>query len=300
MNRILLKISLIVSMFIYSFIASAQTQPNERPFVKISNTNIMDGGDLCPKSSSVKYNHHFVLIDATSALRKDQMDWIKRMLFSKSVLDQMVPWDRLTIMRLGGTQPSSNKPLFSKCRPRNGDEKSNYKLDKHNSFNENKSELENVYNKLFIGGINDALRKIEAQEYDDPVTNQGSPILEQIKEISRLPDLGFNARSGYETRRLTIVSDLAQNSERLPFYELCPGTKKCPSWDKFKRNKKYKIWAKKIEPKFGANMSLDLMYLNTFFDQQVDKKILEFWMEYFTDNGIPLDDWNIESSTGAG
>ena len=129
--------------------ANAQVPGNERQATRLTDTNYLDGGDLCPNNYSAKFHHHIVLIDSTSPLREDQIDWVRRMLFSEGALSEMAPWDRLTIMRLGGIQPSSNKPLFSKCRPRNGSEQG-HAIDKANIYRENKSMLERVYNQLFV------------------------------------------------------------------------------------------------------------------------------------------------------
>ena len=124
---------------------------------------------------------------------------------------------------------------------------------------------------------------------------KGSPILSQLKDISRLPDMDFRADSGYKSRTLTIVSDLAQNTDRLPFWLQCPGESKCPSWESFKNDKKYKLWAKRVIPDFGANLEIKLLYLNNNFDRNLDKGILEFWMGFFDDAGIINVDFEIES-----
>ena len=98
----------------------------------------------------------------------------------------------------------------------------------------------------------------------------------QLKEISRLPDLDFTNNSGYENRRLTIVSDLAQNTERLPFYTLCPGNRACPSCEEFKNDRKYRLWAKQALPKFDSSIDVDIIFLNSNFDKQLDKGVLDF------------------------
>ena len=35
-----------------------------------------------------------------------------------------------------------------------------------------------------------------------------------------------------------------------------------PSWESFKNNKPYKIWAKNVFPDFGSNVDINLLYLN--------------------------------------
>ena len=267
----------------------ADTPADERPTYKRTQINATYNGDLCPKVSSKKYHHHLVLIDTTTPLRSDQIDLIKQLVLSEAHLKQMVPYDKLTIMRLFLDVPIQNKPLFAKCRPRNGDPSSPYKIDKPNRLTESEKDLKPVFDKLFVDGVKKTLEEIANPQILPPKgsrVNTGSPIMEQLKEISRLLDIDFTKTSGYESRKLTIVSDLTQNTNRLPFYESCPNNTKCPSWEKFKKNSKYKLWAKQAIPNFGENIEVNVVYLSSNFDQNLDKQILEFWMDFFTDAGI--------------
>ena len=45
---------MIFALISLSFTVNAQTKPNDREFVKISNTNIMNGGDLCPSTQTLQ------------------------------------------------------------------------------------------------------------------------------------------------------------------------------------------------------------------------------------------------------
>lgn len=291
--------TLLIMVLISSNSLVAETPADDREAFTRDQINTMDGGDLCPLKSNAKYHHHFVLVDTTSLLDSDQLNLVKRLVLSDEYLAQMKPWDKLTIMRLYDVRPAENKPLFSKCRPRSGDPKSPYKIDQYNVWTEAKTDLTLVYNNLFLDGVQAALDEIYQPKVLNSSSNQntGSPILGQIKEISRLPDLDFTPSSGYESRTLTIVSDLAQNTDKLPFYDLCPGAKKCPSWEKFKKNRKYRLWVKKSIPKFGENINVNIVYLNSNWDVNIDKEILEFWFDYFEDAGIEDIDFDIETES---
>ena len=283
----------------FSALVFAETPADDRVAYTRDQIATMDDGDLCPLAANTKYHHHFVLIDATAPLDSDQIKLVERLVLSEEYLDQMKPWDKLTIMRLWDVRPSENKPLFSKCRPRSGNPKSPYKIDQYNKWTEAQSDLTLVYKNLFLGGVQGALSEIYSPKIINSSLNQssGSPIMGQLKEISRLPDLDFTNSSGYESRSLTIVSDLAQNTDKLPFYELCPGSKKCPSWEKFKKNKKYRMWAKKSIPNFGTNFEVKMIYLNSNWDVNIDKEILEFWFDYFEDAGVEDIDFDIETES---
>ena len=267
----------------------ADTPADERPRHKRTQINATYNGDLCPKVSGKKYHHHLVLIDTTTPLMSDKIDLIKRLVLSEAHLKQMVPYDKLTIMRLFQDVPVQNKPLFAKCRPRSGDLSSQYKIDKPSRLTESETDLKPVFNKLFVDGVKKALEEIANPQIVPPEGSRidiGSPIMEQLKEISRLIDIDFTKISRYESRKLTIVSDLTQNTYRLPFYELCPNNTKCPSWENFKNNNKYKLWAKQAIPDFGENIEVKVVYLSSHFDPNLDKQILEFWMDFFADAGI--------------
>lgn len=291
-------LTIILSTLISAFIL-AETPADERVAYSRHQIAAMDDGDLCPLKANTKYHHHLVLVDTTSPLDSDQINLVKRLILSEEYLALMKPWDKLTIMRLWDVRPAENEPLFSKCRPRSGDPKSPYNLDQYNPWTEAQSDLTLVYNNLFIEGVEETLKEIYQPKIINSSGNQnsGSPILGQIKEISRLPDIDFTASSGYESRTLTIVSDLAQNTDKLPFYDLCPGKKKCPSWEKFKKDRKYRLWAKKSIPKFGENINVQLVYLNSNWDVNIDKEILEFWFDYFEDAGIEDINFDIETES---
>ncbi len=291
---------IIVSFLVSSFYVLSETPADERNKYKKDEINAMDGGDLCPKEFSKKYLHHMVLIDTTSPLSGPQRNLIKRLVLSDEYLKIMKPIDKLTIMRLYDVAPAANRPIFSKCRPRSGDRGSPYQIDHHDRLFENITEVAGPYKKLFVKGVNDAIDLIA-----DPLTTNpnkstkisGSPIMGQLKEISRLPDLDFTNNSGYETRRLTIVSDLAQNTERLPFYTLCPGNKACPSWEEFKNDKKYRLWAKQALPKFDSSIDVDIIFLNSNFDKQLDKGVLDFWFEFLEEAGIDYNSIDFDNET---
>ena len=288
---------LLLIVFMFPFLLVANTPADERPAYPRDETNYLDGGDLCPKDDPKKYSHHIVLIDATTPLTTVQLDLIKRLILSEDYLEQMSPWDRLTIMRLYGVAPAKNLPLFSACRPRTGSPKY-HKIDKYSIWTESEKDLKDVYEKLFVEGVNKALEEIKNPTLkQEEITTDGSPIMGQLKEISRLPDLGFTASSGYESRKLTIISDFAQNTERLPFYELCPinSKKKCPSWEKFKNDRRYKMWAKMSLPEFGKGAEINAIFLNSNFDKNLKKGVMEFWDAFFADTGAEFSFDGIET-----
>ncbi len=285
---------------------SAQvTPPDERPFLKLTEINIMNTqikkADLCPKKESDhKYHHKLFLIDTTTQLKQTQIELIKRLLLSEEQLRRIHPYDRITIMKLRGVAPQANKPALSMCRPRSGDQNSPYKLDKHDWLVETEREL-NTHFKRLVDGVEGVFTNINNTEVSesDPSYVGGSPIMEQLKEISRIPDYKFDEYAGYQKRTLTIVSDLHQNTERIPFYDYCKigRNNNCPSFEEFKKQKKIKRWIEKTIPDFGENIEVKFFYLNTLSDPNLDREVLEFWEDYFIEAGIDNFDYEIESDS---
>ena len=268
------------------------TPADERPLLRL---------DLCPKDRSMQYLHHLVLIDSTQDLNAKQLAVIEELYLGKDMLKRMMPYDRLTIVRLRETAPLYNKPVFSMCRPRNGEADSPYKLDHNNWFYESQGQLQTIF-KFFTDGVDEAIQDINTPRLpdDDPLKITGSPIMEQLKDISREPIYKFDEYANYQQRKLTVVSDLLQNTERLDFYSMCfryyPRSKKCPSYEDFKnRRDKPDRFLAIIIPDFGQNIEVEIFYLNLKHDPNLDLGVLEFWQDYFKNAGI--DDIHYEIET---
>ena len=302
-TRLLILVVLLLAVAACSDVERGTTiasDSGEPQFFARDDTNVMDGGDLCPKPAYTKSHHHFVLIDSTSGLKASQAALVKGLILSDRYLARLAPWDRLSIMSMspGGKKPSQNVTVFSKCRPRSGNSASIHSIDEIREWDENIADVTSVYDQLFVQGVNDALTEIKkgngsnASE-NDPLEN--SPLMGQVKEIFRLDRLKFNEYEGYKSRKLTIVSDMVQSSQRLDFYKECVRSKKCPTWDKFKNAKKYKNWVKGSMPEIGDNVEIEIAYLNSNFDPQLDKNIIEFWEGFFLDAGTEITEWIFEA-----
>ena len=51
-------------------------------------------------------------------------------------------------------------------------------------------------------------------------------------------------------------------------------------------------------PAFGENVEVELIYLNSNFDKDLNKNILDFWYDFFEDAGITNISDRIESDEG--
>ena len=96
-----MRLTNILTIFIalnFAIASSLALPTGEREKYKIEDINVMDEGDLCPISSSARFHHHFVLIDATADLTPSQLKLLERLVLSESYLASMMPWDRLSII----------------------------------------------------------------------------------------------------------------------------------------------------------------------------------------------------------
>lgn len=266
----------IASFLLTPALAMSHSFAAERQVFEVNKT------DLCPKSGA-KYGHHLVLLDVSTPLSVNQKALVKRFVFSEANLLNMRTGDRLTIMALKNVEPSANKPVFSKCRPRSGEPSRINPEDEYNWLKESKREISRVFRGKFVDGVNNALADIYRPGNNGRVE---SPLLSQIYEISRDVEFGLGDQ-GYEFNKLTIISDLVQNSSRLPFYDECnTWNKKCPTWDSFKNSRKYRKWVSKTKPKFAQGLEVELLYLNRNYDPDLNRGILDFWHDYFKDAGV--------------
>ena len=98
-----------------------------------------------------------------------------------------------------------------------------------------------------------------------------------------MPKFGFLDNNKY--RKLIIVSDLVQHSNKLNLYDQC--NPNCIKWEEFKNSKELKTWARMMLPDFGENPpQVQFIFLNENFDQYLNRGIEEFWVDYFTEAGV--------------
>ena len=247
-------------------------------------------GSMCPKE---KYGHRAIIIDTTGPLTDAQFTYMMNMVFDNSEIDGIPPYDRISLLNMAGLdfQASETSYIFSKCRPRNGNKESIHKLDRPTFFGVPTSVLRKNTG-MFQARLKDSLDSLRYHEVDgnkvEKKMGEYTQLIEQLKELSRLPNLKFD--DSYKYRELIIVSDLVQYSKRLNLYPSCRNNKKCITWDEFKNKQENKLWIKGIMPKFGKNSpTVKIIYLNSKIDPMLNIGLLEFWDDYFSDLGIDFD-----------
>ena len=246
--------------------------------------------DWCPPDE--KYGHHAIIVDTTEGFNDAQYSLLQNQVLNDASMTDIAPYDRITIINLSGkdTQATENSPIFSKCRPRSGQEKSKFKLDHPTFFGMPESQM-----KQMMAFFNDGLSKAR-QEFNGLENASGdfSQIMEQIKELSRIKEIDFTDE--YDYRKIIIFSDLLQFSKNLNLISSCRDKKNCISWDDFKNAPNNRLKVKNMMPKFGDNPpEVYIYYLQCKYDKNLDIGLLEFWDGYFTDAGI---EWDYDTETG--
>ncbi len=243
----------------------------------------------CPPND--KYGHHAIIVDTTEGFSEAQYSLLQNQILNDSSMTDIPPYDKITIINITGkdVQATENEPLFSKCRPRSGQEKSKYELDHPSFFGMPASQMRQM-----MAFFNDGLGKARSQFSGlEDSTGDYSQIMEQIKELSRIKEIDFS--SDYDYRKIIIFSDLMQFSKNINLISSCRDRKKCITWDDFKNNPGNRLKVKNMMPKFGDSPpEVYVYYLQCKHDKNLNIGLLEFWDGYFTDAGI---NWDYDTET---
>ena len=253
----------------------------------------LDKETLCPMPGTEHANdkHVVYLIDTTMELTATEFDTIDNLLLSAEGLKNIKPYTRISIINLNGIdkQASQTDYLFSKCRPRNGE--GPFELDKASWFSENSRMMQQMWKNKFLEAYEDAKKDLRDQPEGD-----FTQLIEMIYELSRMPHLNFG--DNYSERKLIIVSDLIQHSPRggLSFVNSCVRNKSCSTWDEIKSGQ-FSTLMKAMLPRFGKNPpSIDILYLNSRTDPNLNSGAIELWEGYFKDAGISNVSLDIETN----
>ena len=166
----------------------------------------------CPQDSvngqkSKKYGHYYVLVDSTEGYEEEQYALLINQMLSKENTDLIGPYDKISVMNIAGQdeQATELKPIFSDCKPRSGEAGTIYPLNEWLDPNKTKADMEKTNNAFRekIDGVGSQFANLGS------TTGQFSQIMEQLKEISRNPQLDFG--DDYAYRKIIIFSDLMQH-----------------------------------------------------------------------------------------
>ena len=235
----------------------------------------IDNNTYCDKKGG-SFGHVIVVIDLTTKLDEARIEFIKDQVFSKEFYLNYDPFTKFSYFLINHNEPTKQKFLFSKCRPKTGDANLS-KTEKATLF-ENTKVLNN-YSLRFFNEANELHNQIFSVKKD----SRYSYIYETIAYIFQNPKADF--KSNHPKRDLIIVSDLMQNTKRLSFYRACNAGSDnalCPTFNDFKENLSDKDYLLATSPN-GSNINLQLIYLNNRCEtnKSLDKSLKILWENYF-------------------
>lgn len=161
-------------------------------------TPALDTATGCPRGQLVPDTHTVVLVDQTDALSPRQIDYARSLILLE--YQRLPVGGRLTVRPIDA-DPDSVARDFSRCRVRRGDEVAGVAT--------NPDLIEAEFRRSVGDALNTYLEDLETQAVAD-----ASPILETVETVAESRDFGPNV----EQRRLVMLSDMAQNSDRVDQY----------------------------------------------------------------------------------
>ena len=236
-------------------------------------------GTFCDRKGR-SYGHVIVVIDLTTKLDGARIEFIKDQVFSKEFYLNYDPFTKFSYFLIDHNEPTKQKFLFSKCRPKTGGKG----IEKATIF-ENTKVLES-YSKEFFKGGNDLHKEI----FSVTKESKYSYIYETIANIFQNPKSDF--KSNHPKRDFVIVSDLLQNTERFSFYEVCNASSDealCPTFDDFMDNPSDEDYILSTSPN-GKNINLQMIYLNNRCEtnKALDVSLKVLWEGYFQSRNFNL------------
>ncbi len=174
----------------------------------LSRTPKLDMATGCPVGQRVPPEHTVVLIDQTDPLTPRQIDYAKSVILAE--YDRLKPEGKLTISSIRA-DVGQDEHDFSRCRVRRGADVSDVTA--------NPDMIEAQFRHSVGDALNDYLNSLRHVP-----TAPRSPIIETIDAALDAPDFGPTVKD----RRLTIISDMAQNSADISQYK-GPGSGLDPS-----------------------------------------------------------------------
>ncbi len=274
--------------------------------VQSAEADLPDGYPLCWRSEinnenfcpiNINLGHKLFLVDFTSRWEPKQVDWIKGRIFGNTITRNTPPYHKITYIKLEETAPESQKVVYSKCRFKTGN-KSKYPGEKFNDDCESIAIVKQAYQ-----AWQSSLKKVEETFFDTHIKDaKQSLIIEYIANILREPKIDFTG--DYPERKLIIVSDLMQMSNRINFYEFCKDA--CPSFQELLNTKveevDVKYYLDKIKPKNVENLKVEIIFMNHSYQTKckLGKTLIPLWVNLFKYWGInidPVDDITYELDT---
>jgi len=256
-----------------------------------------------PDSFDIDQEHVMIIVDRTTNLAEEQIEWIGDNIFSSKFASNFPPFTKFSLIFADDKSVQLQELQYSKCRPKTGKKSKKFEGDLYGS-DENELVVKSTYNR-FLNGT-DSITGFLSLKDEIGLTQKAENtfVLETFIRVLTDPSLDFS-HEDYTKRTLIIASDLMQYSDNLNFYRECKKQKQnevireCSSFKSIMTsNKMVADYINNTKPTRNLNnLEIKLMYLNFDYEteREIDTSLLQLWADYFSHIGyqVPEDtqDW---------
>ena len=258
-----------------------------------------------PDAFDIDQEHVMIIVDRTTNLAEEQIEWIGDNIFSSKFASNFPPFTKFSLIFADDKSVQLQELQYSKCRPKTGKKSKKFEGDLYGS-DENELVVKSTYNR-FLNGTDSITGFLNLKnEIGLSQKAENTFVLETFIRVLTDPSLDFS-KEDYTKRTLIIASDLMQYSDNLNFYKYCGmqssfrlNKKKnpCLTFDMIMKNKTVADYINNTKPSRNLdNLEIKMMYLNFDYEtnRDIDTAILQLWADYFSHIGyqVPEDaqDW---------
>ena len=240
----------------------------------------------CPIYPELRENHTAYLIDTTDGPSKQFAEKLD-MLFSNETefVNRTKPYTRISIVELNDKQSVVGfKPLGTICRPRTGTI-TPWKADQVHS-SEGQLAVQSDFTNKFLSPIQGVKSKLS-----ESTKANRTLIIEHINSLVNQPVYQFSGET-YQNRRLVILSDLLQWSDRFKLVRECKRKPKgCSSFESFyeQTSQNNRSYLNQMKPKLDEFSSVEIHHIQNkaVRDSKIEDQLKNFWTGFFEWAGVP-------------
>jgi|TARA_B110000305_G_scaffold100479_1_gene113136 hypothetical protein len=259
-------------------------------------------------SFDMDYEHVMIIVDRTTQLAEEQIEWLGDTIFTKRFAEEFPPFTKFSLIFVDDQNVQMKDLAYSKCRPKTGKNNTEFEIDKYGS-DENERMVKLRYDD-FINGYKVGNKNMIGFEDLKTIIGISSDskntfLLETIINVLRTKALDFGSKR-YKKRTLIIASDLMQYSsddkegiKRVDYYSACKNKSisvskhTCPTFEKFlEKNKTIKEYIDTTKPRDLDGLNIEIKYLNFGHqkNRKIDTSLIELWRGYFEYIGLDMPD----------
>lgn len=240
----------------------------------------------CPVYPELRENHTVYLIDTTDGPSKQFTEKLDVLFNSETeFVSRNKPYSRISIVELNDKQSVIGfKPLGTICRPRTGTITPWQADQAHRS--EGALAIQSDFVNKFLAPIQQAKSQLSESSKADRTL-----IIEHINSLVNQPIYQFTGED-YQNRRLVILSDLLQWSDRFKLVRVCKQAPKgCSSFDSFYKQTSQvnRSYLDQMKPKLDEFSVVEIHHIQNkaVRDSKIEDQLKSFWIGFFEWAGVP-------------